>query len=58
MNQISSRAYIDIDVSKYHKNHFGEIYILGMVAEGTWGKLQKIAKLAILRASVFGSNRL
>jgi len=29
-----------------------------MGAEDTWGKLQKIAKLAILRALVFGSNRL
>ena len=27
-----------------------------MVAEDTWGKLEKIAKLAILRALVFGSN--
>jgi len=29
-----------------------------MGAEDTWGKLKKIAKLVILRALVFGSNRL
>ena len=29
-----------------------------MVAEDTEGKLQKIAKLAILRTLVFGSNKL
>jgi len=29
-----------------------------MGAEDTWGKLQKIAKLVILSAPVFGSNRL
>jgi len=29
-----------------------------MGAEDIWGKLQKIAKLEILRALVFGSNRL
>jgi len=29
-----------------------------MVAEDTWGKLQRIAELEILRALVFGSNRL
>ena len=29
-----------------------------MGAEDTWGKLQKIAKLVILRPLVFGSNRL
>ena len=29
-----------------------------MVAEDTLGKLQKIAKLATLKALVFGSNRL
>jgi len=29
-----------------------------MGAEDTWGKLQKIAKLVVLRALVFGSNRL
>ena len=58
MNQISSRAYIDIEVSKYRKMIFGEKYIVAMVAEDTLGKLQQIAKLAILRALVFGSNRL
>ena len=40
------------------QNHFGENYILAMVAEDTWEKLQKIKKLAILKALVFGSNRL
>jgi len=42
MNQISSRAYKDIEVSKYFlifQNQFGENYILAMVAEDTWGKL-------------------
>ena len=29
-----------------------------MGAEDTWDKLQKIAKLVILRALVFGANRL
>ena len=58
MNQISSRGYIDIEVSKYHKILFGEKYIVAMVAEDTFRKLQQIEKLAILRALVFGSNRL
>ena len=31
---------------------------MAMVAEDTLGKLQQIGKLAILRALVFGSNRL
>ena len=55
INQISSRDYIDIDVSL---NQFGENYALAMGAEDTWDKLQKIAKLVILRALVFSSNRL
>lgn len=37
---------------------FGENYILAMGVKDIRGKFQKIAKLDILRAPVFGSNRL
>ena len=50
--QIRSRAYIDIEVSKYHK-----IYFLAMGFEDIRGKLQNIAKSEMLRALVFSSNR-
>ena len=37
---------------------FGERYILSIGIQNIQGKLQKIARLAILRASLFGLKRL
>ena len=50
-NQISSRAYIDIEVSKYYK------IILGKIIFWQW-LLKTSGKIGNLRALVFGSNRL
>ena len=58
MNQISSRGYIDIDVSKYHKICLGKITFWPWVLKTSEASLKKIAKLKILRVPVFGSNRL
>ena len=58
MIQISSRAYIDIEVSKYHKICLGKITFWPWVLKTSGASLKKIAKLKILRAPVFGSNRL
>jgi len=58
MNQISSRAYIDIEVSKYHKIILGKNISWQWLLKTPRENCKKIAKLAILRALVFGSNRL
>ena len=58
INQISSRAYIDIEVYKYYKIYLGKIILWPWVLKTSGGKLQKIAKLEMLRSPVFGSNRL
>ena len=57
MNQISSRAHIDIEVSKYHKICLGKITFYSWVLKTSEASLKEIAKLKILRAAVFGSNR-
>ena len=45
MNQISIRAYIDIEVSKYYKICLGENCILAMGVIDIQGKFQKNCKI-------------
>ena len=49
---------MDNVLSKYHNIFFAERYILSIGIQDIQGKLQKIARLAILRASLFGLKRL
>ena len=58
MNQIGSRAYIDIEVSKYYKICLGKNTFGPWLLKTSEGSFKKIAKLKILRAPVFGSKRL
>ena len=59
MNQISSRAYIDIEVSKHHKIGLRKItFWLWVLKTSEASFKKKNAKLKVLRAPVFGSNRL
>ena len=49
-NQISSRAYIDIDVSKYHKIYLGKIIFWPWVlktSEASYKKLQKLLQYLV-----------
>ena len=57
MNQIGIRAYIDIKVSKYYKICLGKITFWPWLLKTSEGSLEKIAKLKIFRAPVFGSRR-
>ena len=58
MNQISSRAYIDIEVSRFHKICLGKVTFSPWVLKRSEASFKKIAKLKILRTPVFGSKRL
>ena len=58
MNHFSTRGYIDIDVSKYHKICLGKLPFWPWVLKTSEASFKKIAKLKISRAPVFGSNRL
>ena len=49
---------MDNVVSKYCNIFFGERYILSIGIQDIQGKLQQIARLVILRASLFGLKRL
>ena len=58
MNQISSRAYIDIKVCKYHKIILGKRILWPWVLKTSEASLKKKGKLEALTAPVFGSYRL
>ena len=58
INQICSRAYIDTEVSKYHKIYLGKIIFWPWVLKTSEASCKKLQCLEILRAPVFGSNRL
>ena len=58
MNQIGIRAYIDIVVCKYYKICLGKITFWPWLLKTSVGSFEKIAKLKILRAPVFGSKTL
>ena len=58
MNQIGTRAYIDIEVLKYYKISLGKITFWPWLLKTSEGSLKKIAKLKILRVPVFGSKKL
>ena len=50
INQISSRDYTDIDVSKYHKIYVGKIIFWPWVLNTSGADCKKIRKLEMLRA--------